>query len=182
MMNLFSMWRSTRVLDGRKVGRAERSQSVVHALLSARDQVPLEKPPVDLRQRIAHTLEDTRPFTPSAADAWLQGSWRVGALGVALLTMSGLVIWQTNRLGTTPPTSSEIAQAPDDDPDPDLISDGQSGIVIAERESPNASGARPANDLAIMARSPESLQAQKDIEQLASTFMQAFPVRQDEPR
>ncbi len=179
MMNFISMWRSTRVLDGRKVGGADRSQSVVHALLSARDQAPMETPPAGLRQRIAHSLEDTRPFTPSAADAWLPGSLRAGALVMALLALSGLVIWTTNS--RAPQAPQEVAEAPNDDPDPDLLSAAQSGSTSTERTSPQTDR-RSGSEVAALVQPRESVQAQQDIEKLASTFMQAFPVRREEPR
>ncbi|MFO0832665.1 MAG: hypothetical protein U0637_12590 [Phycisphaerales bacterium] len=181
-MNFFSMWRSTRVLDGRRVGGAARTQSVVHALLSAKDQVPLQAPPEDLRRRIAYSLEGTRPFTLGAGEAWLAGTVKGGVLAVLLLSLAGVVIWKTSV--TARRYQGALTSLPldhdDPDPDPDLIAQEQAGGV--QRAEPLVDEVRPRTSFAVRAPTPEQAQAQKDFEKIASTFMQAFPVRQEDPR
>lgn len=184
MLNLVSMWRSTRVLDGRKVGSAERSQSVVHALLSAKSQVPLESPSPYLRGKIAQRLEETRPFTPGAGDAWLASGVRGGVLAIALLAMSGIVIWTTNGFGNKPSTpAAPLAQAIDhDDPDPDVMDAAQNGPSVAVKRAEPLMEPRRERSVASVQPTAEQLQAKRDFEQLATTLMQALPVRQDDPR
>lgn len=183
MLNLFSMWRSTRVLDGRKVGRAERSQAVVHALLSAKDQAPQQVPSLYLRQKIAMRLEDTRPFTPSASDAWLAGLLRGGAVVALLAASAGIVIWGTNGTGGSLPGT--LAHRAIDHDDPDVLSPEQSGVSAPAAAPPARAEALvvPKREYTgIASISPEQEQAQRDLEQVASTLMQALPVRQNDPR
>ncbi len=184
MLNLVSMWRSTRVLDGRKVGSADRSQSVVHALLSAKSQVPLESPSPYLRGKIAQRLEDTRPFTPGAGDAWLASGVRGGVLALALLAMSGIVIWTTDGFGTRANApDAPLAQAIDhDDPDPDVMDAAQNGPALAVNRAEALVEPRRERTVASVQPTAEQLQAKRDFEQLATTLMQALPVRQEDPR
>lgn len=184
MLNLVSMWRSTRVLDGRKVGSADRSQSVVHALLSAKSQVPFETPSPYLRGKIAQRLEETRPFTPGAGDAWMASGVRGGVLAAVLLAMSGIVIWTTNGFGgKAEAPAAPLVQAIDhDDPDPDVMAAPQSGPSLAINRADPLVEPRRERSVASVQPTPEQLQAKRDFEQLATTLMQALPVRQDDPR
>ena len=72
VVQLISAWRSTRVLDDRKVGSVAREEAVVHALLRDRSAAPMEQTPEGLRRAIAMRIEQTRQLP--ASKSWVNSA------------------------------------------------------------------------------------------------------------
>ncbi len=181
MLSLLSVWRSTRALDDRKLGGAERSQSVVHALLSAKEQVPQEQLPPVLHRKIISRLEDTQPLTPTASDAWLAGAGRAGAGVLFLLALASVVIWTTHGFGPRSVVkSAEPRDVAADDPGANAPS------IAMHAESPRAAAlsdpVRPRTGTLPDMSPSESRAIEQDAQQIAQTMLNALPVRQNEPR
>ena len=184
MLSFISMLRSTRVLDARKAGSADRDQAVIHALLSAGDQVPREPMPEALHGRIAHALENTRPHAPSAGEVWMAGLTRVGAGVAFLLVLSGVVMWTTHAVGPPKPGVPVVLQPVDAD-DPGPLGDDAARLVSAPRAAPLVQPIRPLSQdvaSALGLSPPESRALDQDMEALRRTMLSALPVRRSEPR
>ncbi len=109
LLQLISSWRSTRVLDDRKVGSVAREEAVVHALLRNRDAAPMEAAPEGLRRAIAMRLERTQP--QPVRTAWPVSRWAVVAAPLLLLAIGGSMLLHT-RSQSTPTTLSPVVQRP----------------------------------------------------------------------
>jgi hypothetical protein len=98
--------------------------------------------------------------------------------------MSGIVIWTTDGFGTRANApDAPLAQAIDhDDPDPDVMDAAQNGPALAVNRAEALVEPRRERTVASVQPTAEQLQAKRDFEQLATTLMQALPVRQEDPR
>jgi hypothetical protein len=109
LLQLISSWRSTRVLDDRKVGSVAREEAVVHALLRNRDAAPMEAAPEGLRRAIAMRLERTQPQPVRPTFALSRGL--LVAAPVLMLALGGAMLLHT-RSQSTPTTLSPVVQRP----------------------------------------------------------------------
>ena len=114
VVQLISAWRSTRVLDDRKVGSVAREEAVVHALLRDRSAAPMEQTPEGLRRAIAMRIEQTRQLP--ASKSWVNSArfpsrLIAAAVPVVALAVGGAVLLHT-RSQCTPTTLTPVVQRP----------------------------------------------------------------------
>jgi hypothetical protein len=109
-VQFLSAWKSSRVLDDRKVGKANRDQALVHALLREQSAAPMEKSPDGLRRAIAMRIEATQPLP--AKSAWSISRGLIAtAVPVAALTIGGAMLLQT-RVASTPTVLQPVVSRP----------------------------------------------------------------------
>jgi hypothetical protein len=100
LLRLIAAFRTSRVLDDRKMGRASREQALVHALLQQRASTPCEQAPEGLRRAIARRIENTSP-KPVPSRMSLAGRMLAFGAPVLLLAVGAAMLLQT-RAATTP--------------------------------------------------------------------------------
>ncbi len=111
------IWHSTTALDknpAQPKRGAERDQTVVHALLRTKDQIPKEAPAADLKRKIANKLHDIEPVP--ARQAGVTDALRIGAVPacVAVLLAVGIHFATTNMNSSGVATKSETTVAAGD--------------------------------------------------------------------
>jgi hypothetical protein len=175
--------RSSRVLDDRTSGHVDRSQSVVHALLSAKDQVPMEAGHEHIRRRIAQRVESITPDQSTATDVWALTIRRLSMPIVALVLLASSVMiwsWTHSAIPVTNLPGVLDAAHHSDDPDPDVLSAAAPKVVL------DASPARQVENsrVAIVIPNPpsETLELKRDAEGFIRGVMETLPIRNDEPR
>lgn len=103
------IWHSTTALDKNPVQPkrgAERDQTVVHALLRTKDQIPKQSPAPDLKRKIANKLHDIEPVP--ARQAGVTDALRIGAVPACVAVLLAVGI----HFATTNMSSSNSAKKP----------------------------------------------------------------------
>jgi hypothetical protein len=181
-------YRSSRVLDDRKVGSADRAQALVHAALSAKEQVPSEAPPEGLKRRICLRLEEVEPTPVGVSDQWLLARRQIALPAVLLVLSAGAVISYSVYREVRPMTvatgvAPEAGSVPGhglaafaDDPEPVKSAEVEALVLFSPR--------RVASDFAAASGMPASEQRalEQDTQEMARMVWSTLPVRPEDPR